>query len=151
MHGAASTKSHHGELARITPLPYRDQFEQVDHIGIGDAYDAQGRFFNAHPQRSRNGRYRLTRALHVEANAATQEVLGVNTRNDDVSVGHRGLGSPAPVSGWTRLGSCAAWSNFERTCRIDPGNAPTSGPDFDDIDDRHFDRVARRRWCAFNE
>src|SRR2546427_2255669 len=28
MHGATSTKSHHGELARITPLPYRDQFEQ---------------------------------------------------------------------------------------------------------------------------
>src|SRR6266699_3653708 len=151
MHGATSTKSHHGELARITSLPYRDQFEKVYHIGIGDAYDAQRRIFNAHPQRSRDGRYRLTRALHVEANAAAQEILGVDAPDDNVGIGHRGLGAATPIGGWTRFGARAAWPDFERSCWIDPGDAPTSGPDFDDIDDRHFDRIARRRWRALDE
>src|SRR5260221_1039225 len=151
MHETTYTKSRHGDPARITHLPHRDQFEQVDHIGIGDAYDAQGRFFNADSQWSRKGRHRLTRALHVEANAAAEEVLGVDAPDDNVGIGHRGLGAATPIGSWTRFGARAAWPDFERSCWIDPGDAPTSGPDFDDIDDRHFDRIARRRWRALDE
>src|SRR5215467_4408359 len=122
MHRATSTKGHNSKVARITSLSHRNQFEQVDHISIGYADDAQGRFLNADPQRTCYGCHCFARTRNVEANAATQEIHWVDAPDDNIGISHCGFASSMPVGSRARFGTCAAGSDFERASWVDPGD-----------------------------
>src|SRR5207248_3621554 len=91
---------------------------------------------------------RAARAVHVERDLAAEEVVRVETAEDDVGVGHGRLDAAAAIADGPRIGARALRPYPQQPAGVDPGDRAAAGADLDEVDDRRADGVAREREAA---
>ena len=79
---------------------------------------------------------------HVEAHLAAEEVVGVETSEDEVGVGQRDLVAAGAVADRAGVGAGAARPDLEEAAGVDPGDRTASGADSVDVDERNRRRDA---------
>src|SRR5437016_4320218 len=90
-------------VGSVPPQPYDagprsdgDELEQVDHVRVRDADDAERRLLDGDVELLGEGPQSLAGAIDVELDLAAEEVARVDAACDHVRVGERGVG-PAPA------------------------------------------------------
>ena len=99
----------------------RDSPQRAGHGGVGDLDNAVGHFDDVHAQPVGapffDGR---ASGFHVEFQFSAEKILGINTTQDQVGVGDRGLPPALAVSGRPRVGSGALRTDSQHAAAVDP-------------------------------
>ena len=77
---------------------------------------------------------------NVKLHFTAEEVVGVESSQQDIGVGHRRFRAAAAVAGGTRHRACALRANPQRIALADARDAAAAGADFEDIHHRDLDR-----------
>lgn len=150
MQRAGATEGDERELARIVAALDRQQADCLGHQRLGDADDAVRDIADVDPKRASHRLKRPERGVDVEPDNPFREVLRDDPAEDDVRVGDRRLLAAAAVASRPGIRPGALRADAWMSARIDPGDTPTTGPDFDEVHDRSEDRVTAgdRHGCA---
>ena len=145
VHAAASAECDEREIAGVVAAVDRDQLERVDHVVVRDPDDASSGVLPVGPEPLRDRTERVVHGRHVGLDLAAAEEVLVDAAEREIGVGRRRLGAPTPVG--RRAGHRAGGLRPDAQLAevVDPGDAAAAVADLDEIDDRHHDRVARRR------
>ena len=73
---------------------------------------------------------------------AAEKARVVEPAEQQIGVGHGGLGAAATVAGRPRIGAGAVRADMQPTVLVAPGDRPAAGADLDDVDDRQLHRLA---------
>ena len=138
---AAATKGQQHEVARVMAAAHGDQLERVDHVGVGDADNAQRGLGDGEAEMRGNRLQGGLRALQTEADAPAKEIVGVDAPGGEVGVGERGFLPHALAS---RPGVCAGAlrPHAQCACLVHVGDGTAARANFNDVDGRHQDGVA---------
>ena len=150
VHRAAAAEGDDRKVARVAAAADGNELEQVDHVRVRDADDAERRLLDGDVELLGEGPQSLAGAIDVELDLAAEEVARVDAAGDHVRIGESGLG-PAPTVGrrsGVRARALRAYP--ERAGRVEPRDRAASGPDLDDVDDRHLHRIAGGGRCALD-
>ena len=142
VHRPATAKGDEREIAGVIAAADRDEFERVDHVGVGDADHAEGSLVDTDAEGAGDGFHGATGGVHTHRDLAAEEVVGGDASCYQVGVGDGGLGAALAVAGRTGDRPGALRADLQRAAVIDPRDAAAAGADLDDVDDRGLDRVA---------
>jgi hypothetical protein len=87
------------ELARVVPLLHRARPDRARHVGVRDRDDPLRGFEEAEPEHVGHLLHRGDGELTVELHLTAEEPVGVDSPEDDVRVGERGLDAALAVGG----------------------------------------------------
>ncbi len=78
----------------------------------------------------------------IQRHAAAEEEAGIVVAQQQVGVGHRGLGAAARVARRPRIGARRMRTDAQQSHLVDRGDRAAAGADLDHVDDRRLDRQA---------
>ena len=139
--GAAEGRE--GELARVVAALHRHDLQGfrhrvVDHVDDGRS---RGADIDAQGLGKALGDGRFGGGVIDGEIAAKQRAL-VEVAEQQVAVGHRGLGPAAAVADGAGVGAGAPGADAQGPSAVHPGDGAAAGGHLGEIDDRHADRVA---------
>jgi hypothetical protein len=141
---ATAAEGNQWKIARIAPAFDGDHANGALHVGVGHAYDAlRGR--NAiEPQRARHPVDGRRGARHIDGHLARQKLIGCDTAQHHMRVGHRRQVACA-IAGRAGVGACAFRADAQETALIDARNGPSARADGVNIEHRHAHRKSIHR------
>src|SRR5258706_23141 len=83
------------------PAADRQELDALGHVRVDDARDALGGGERVGAERLGQRRDGALGGGHVEADAAAEEVAGIEQAAHEIGVGHRGRGAAAAIPGGT--------------------------------------------------
>ncbi len=134
MDGARSPEAHNGVFAWIAGLLKHVDLGRRSHILVDETMDAIRRLDHAPTKHVGNWSDGSPRRVWVEPHFSAKKVIGIEETQDQISVGNGGLLATKIVGGRPRIGSCALGTYLQQPQRVNPGNTPAAGPDFQHID-----------------
>ncbi len=142
--GTGSAEGHERIVARIEPALDRYLLDRVGLVPGGDLENALGRArgLEAEMRRERGEPFLCPLGLELDFSA---EQARRDAAEQQMRIGHGGLGAAAPVTEWARIGARAARPDFEPAVGRDPRDAAAARADRDDVDHRHLDRESAHR------
>ena len=142
MQRAGATKGHQVEVAGINAPLDREQPQRVRHVLVRQLHDGQRGvvYFGAHPPaHGGDGRAGL---VTVQGHRAGQEVVGIETPQNQVCVGHGRVGTAGVVARRARIGAGALWADLEKAALVHPGERAATGANGSDVNEGRRDRNA---------
>ena len=117
-------------------------FRQMDagrgrHVRVDHVDNSGGRFIHAHVQPLGDTRDGRAGELSVEAHPAADQATWRNVAQHQIRVGNRRLLATPSVTRWPWHRAGAFRTNLQQPQRIDPGDAPTAGADFEQVNRWH--------------
>ncbi len=94
VHRTAAAKRDQHEVTRVVAAPHRDQLDGVHLAEVGQANHAQRRLFDAHAEVARDRLHRLGGFVHTDLQLPAQEIIGIQSSDQQVRVGDGRLVPP---------------------------------------------------------
>nr|WP_228430456.1 hypothetical protein [Baekduia soli] len=129
-------------LARVVAAADGVHADLADHVGVDDRQDRQRRLLDVHAELAADPGHGLPRRGGVQAQAAVEELVGVDAPEDDVGVGHRRLRPALAVGRRAGLRARAARADVERAALVAPRDGAAPGADGGDVELGGEDGVA---------
>ena len=140
VHRPRAAEGEEREAVRVFAALQRMDARGVGHVLVGDLVNAPGRLLDRHAQLVGDLLLdRPPRAVDIQLHAPAEEVGRVKIAEDQIGVGHRRLGSAAPVADrpWIRPGRVRP--DLEQPERIHARDRAAAGADLDHLDHRDLD------------
>ena len=121
------------EIARVVPFCNGHFANSKRHLSVGDAYNTERRLFNCHSKRFGDLlAHHSASSFQIKPHFAAEKVGQVEPAENQVCICNGRVVATTAVAGWTRRRARTQWTNFERTCSIEPGDASAAGTHFHD-------------------
>ena len=133
------------EIAQVVATVNRNDPDRPEHVGVGDAHDAERHLHRIHAHFASQPPDGALRRGAVERDAAAERVLGGEPPQYQVGVGYGGLGAAASIAHGSRYGTGAARTHSQDAARVEPGDAAAARADVVESDHRNRERIAAER------
>ena len=140
VHGPGAACAEQRIVARIAAALGDVHARGGRHVLVDDVVDAPRDVRGRQPHAPGEPLQRGARRRHVHADLAAGEVVGVEIAEQEVRVGHRGLGAAEAVGRRARVRARAARADLEQPDLVDGGDGAAAGADLDQLDGGDADR-----------